>query len=285
MSEEEVVVTTESQKPEKVKKPKSKARKIIEWVLFSVFGAACLFVMIATIDGMIHQKQNYGQSIRFGVGSFVIQTDSMEPKMMVKSAIITYKEDVRTFESRLAKGEIIDVTFYNIPVAYNFEPDTEDFKGLPATNLTNPAPMTHRLREVHIDENAEFGKGRYYFVASGINDQGELSKKGQYQVFTESEYLGTVKMVSPVLGRVFNFMVSIWGLLILLLVPAVYLIVSYSIDIFKVVKEAEDKQENAKDPGEEKLAGISEKDRARLKKELLEQMMQSKKEEKTGKDE
>lgn len=285
MSEEEVVVTPTSEKPAKVKKPKSKARKIIEWILFGVFGAACLFVLIATVDGMVHQRANHGQSIRFGVGSFVIKTNSMEPKMMVESAIITYKEDVKTFEKRLEKGETIDVTFWNIPVTYDFEPDTIDFKGHPATNLTTPAPMTHRLREVHIDENVAFGQGRYYFVVSGINDQGELSKKGQYQVFTEKEYLGTVKLVSPVLGRVFNFMVSIWGLLILLLVPAGYLIVSSSIDIFKTMKEAETKEEQLKEAGDQKLSAISDADRARLKKELLEQMVQSKREEKAKKDE
>ena len=286
MSDEEKVVEVQTpEKPKKEKKPKSKARKIIEWVLFSIFGAACAFVLIATIDGMVRQKQNHGQSIRFGVGSFVIQTDSMEPKMMVGSAIITYKEDVRTFESRLEKGEIIDVTFWNEPVAYSFEPDTEEFKGHQATNLTIPAPMTHRLREVHIDENAQFGKGRYYFVVSGINDQGELSKIGQYQVFTEQQYLGTVKMVSPVLGRVFNFMISIWGLLILLIVPAAYLIVSSSIDIFKAFKQAETEEEKVKEAGDDKLAAISNDDRERLKKELLEQMIKEKQEAKAKKDE
>ena len=56
---------------EKTKKPKSKARKIIEWVLFGIFGFACAVVLAANISAMVNKKKNYGQSIRFGesVGS------------------------------------------------------------------------------------------------------------------------------------------------------------------------------------------------------------------------
>ena len=284
MSEEEVVVTNETEKPKKVKKPKSKVRKILEWVLFGVFGVACAFIVAANIDGMVHKKENYGQSIRFGVGSFIVLTNSMEPKIKTDSAIITYKEDCKTFEKRLAKGETIDVTFFNCYVGIMIEPDTEDFKGHSPTDATN-LPMTHRLREVHVDESVAFGQGRYVFVASGINDQGELSKRGQYQIFTEKEYLGVVQMSNYVLGRVFNFMISVWGLLILLLVPATYLIVVSSIDIIRTVKEAEAEQEKVKEAGDQRLAAISEEDKARLKKELLEEMVKAKREEKEKKDE
>ena len=285
MSEEEVVVTEVVDSPKQEKKPKSKARKIIEWVFFGLFLLACGFILAGNIDGMVHKKQNYGQSIRFGVGSFIVLTNSMEPKIKTDSAIITYKEDCKKFGQRLEKGETIDVTFFNCYINIEIEPTTPDFQGLHPTDPTNLV-MTHRLREVHVDETVPFGKGRYVFVASGINDQGELSKKGQYQIFTEKEYLGTVKMSNYVLGRVFNFMISVWGLLVLLLIPAIYLIVTSSIDIFKTVKAAEAEEEKAKAAaGSEKLAAISDEDRARLKKELLEEMMKAKREEKAKKDE
>ena len=70
-------------KEKKPKRPKSKARKIIEWVLVGIFGAIFAFAAAATIDGMIHKNENYGQSLRFGVGTFVVQTDSMEPEYKV----------------------------------------------------------------------------------------------------------------------------------------------------------------------------------------------------------
>lgn len=270
----------------KVKKEKSKARKIIEWVLFGVFGAACAFVLAANVSAMINKKKNYGQSIRFGVGTFVILTDSMEPEIKPDDFIVTYKEDVKKFGERLEKGEIIDVTFANIDVGKNsFVPDTVEFKT--GERVISQNIMTHRLREVHIDESVEFGEGRYIFVASGINitdeETGEVnwSRKGQYQVFTEVQYLGTVKSVNSFIGRFMNFISSPIGLIILLLVPAGYLIVASSIDIFKAVKEQEEGESiasgEAKPVDGDRLSKISDEERARLKNELLEQMINEKK--------
>ena len=268
----------------KVKKEKSKARKIIEWVLFGIFGAACALVLAANVSAMINKKKNYGQSIRFGVGSFIILTDSMEPEINKNDFIWTYKEDVTKFEERLQNGETIDVTFMNIQVsAPGFIPDTQDFKeeGHP-TDATN-VPMTHRLREVHLNNDREFGDGRYIFVASGINIESDYyARKGQYQIFTEAQYLGTVKSVNPFMGRFMNFISSPIGLIILLLVPAGYLIVASSIDIFKAVKAQEEGESapssEAKPVEGDRLSKISDKERDRLKNELLEQMINEKKE-------
>lgn len=268
------------EKVKRVKKPKSKTRKIIEWVLFGVFGVAFAFVLAANVSGMIHKKDNYGQTIRFGVGTFVILTDSMEPEIGVDSAIITVKEDVNTFNERLAKEETIDVTFFNEYINVVFEPDTSEFQSKNGgTRVVSNQVMTHRLREVHMDESVPFGEGRYIFVASGINDGGNLSFKGQYQIFTEKQYLGTVRIVNSALGHFMNFVSSPFGLIILLLVPAAYLIVISSIDIFKALKENEDRQSEQVASGEH-LSKLSDKEKERLKKEMLEEMIKAKKEEK-----
>ena len=264
---------------EKVKKPKSKARKIVEWVLFSIFGAACAFVLAANISAMIHKKENYGQSIRFGVGTFVILTDSMEPEINKNDLIITVKEKVDKFEERINNGEKIDVTFMNVNVdTTGLEPTTEVFKGHSPTNATN-TPMTHRLREVHVNLDKEYGEGRYLFVASGINIGGyEAEREYQYQAFTEKEYLGTVRMVNPFMGKFMNFISSPFGLIILLLIPGGYLIVVSSLDIFKAVKEEEqNSNENTVQLKGEHLSNLSEEERQRLKNELLEQMLEEKK--------
>lgn len=271
---------------EKVKKEKSKARKIIEWVLFGIFGAACAVILAANVSAMINKNKNYGQSIRFGVGTFVILTNSMEPEINPDDFIVTFKEDVKKFDERLSKGETIDVTFFNINAGKaEFEPDTEEFKT--GERVYSNMVMTHRLREVHIDEDVEFGQGRYIFVASGINTKDDItgeesySKKGQYQVFTEVQYLGTVKSVNSFMGKVMNFVSSAWGLLILLLIPAIYLVVVSSLDILKAVKEQEEGGSASNETqviDSERLSKISEEDRARLKNELLEQMIKEKKE-------
>lgn len=268
----------------RVKKPKSKARKIIEWVLFGVFGVAFAFVLIGNIDAMIHKNENYGQSIRYGLGTFVILTDSMEPDIKVNDAIITLKEDVTKFEERLNKEEIIDVTFANERINVVFQPDSPEFQPPYGECVVSNQIMTHRLREVHIDESVPFGEGRYIFVASGINYQdpdGEINynKQGQYQLFTEKQYLGTVKVVNTFIGGFMNFVSSPFGLIILLLIPAGYLIVVSSMDIFKALKENEESQTSSKLEGDH-LSNISDKEKERLKKEMLEEMIKAKKEEK-----
>ena len=274
---EEVVLQQPNSKPEKVKKPKSLARKIIEWVAFGIFGILFAFILAGNIQGMIDKNKNYGQTIRFGVGSFIVLTSSMEPEIPQNSAIITYKEDVKTFESRLAKGEKIDITFANVPIGIYIEPDTEAFRN--GQQIVTNQIMTHRLREVHVDETVAYGKGRYIFVAAGINTGGDYALEGQYQVFTEQQYLGTVKMSNSFLGKVFNFMTSALGLILILLIPAAYLIVVSSIDIFKALKTSEENEE-AIAKGGDKLSTISAEDRERLKKELLDEMIQAKKEKK-----
>ena len=134
------------------------------------------------------------------------------------------------------------------------------------------------LREVHIQEDVEFGKGRYVFVASGINVNSKKYSPDKYQLFTEKEYLGTVKISNRFLGSVVGFMSEPWGLIILLLVPSVYLIVTSSMDIFKAIKEEEEKPVEVQSDGGERLSKMSEEDKKRLKDELLQDMLKSKKE-------
>lgn len=264
---------------EKVKKPKSKARKIVEWILFGVFGALGAFVFAANISGMIHKKENYGQPIRFGMGSFVVLTTSMEPDIKQGTMILTFKEDVTKFEERVKnEDKPIDVTFMNEKVTTDFVPDSTKYKERVVTN----AVMTHRLREVHIQEDVEFGKGRYLFIASGINTMGDYSLEGQYQIFTEVQYLGTVRVSSSFLGGFMSFVSSPLGLIVILLIPAGYLIVVSSIDIFKAVKESEEGEAQGpkNSDGGDHLSNMSKADRERLKNELLEEMIKAKKEEK-----
>lgn len=277
----------------KEKKPKSLARKIIEWVITIIFGAAFLLVAAGTVDGMIHKNENYGQQLRFGYGYFIVETDSMEPYYSVDSAIITHKDKVEeVFKYYCAhKADInaekdnyyVDVTFMDISNNASISPSNSKYYNntVGSTHL----PMTHRLREMVINENVAYGEGRYIFVVSGTNEAGYQSKVGQYQQFTEKEYLGVVKTNSKFLGGLFNFISSVWGLLILLLIPAVYLVVTSCLDIFKTLKEPEEVAAGDTPSGdtpqvsssENRLSGLSDADKERLKRELLEQMIAEKK--------
>ena len=279
---------SEEVKEKRVKKPKSKARKIIEWVLTGIFLVLFGVIMAAQIDGMVHKKEHYNQTIRFGYGTFVVATDSMEPKYKIGTALITYLEDADKIYERFNKGEEVDITFadvYNSNNAY-----TTPMNNPELTKRTDPTgvPMTHRVKEIHVNSSLEKGKGKYTFITAGINTRSTNLgwKEGepdivinQYQAFTEKEILGRVTINSIFLGGVFSFVGSPLGLLVLLLIPAFYLVVSSVIDIFKAYKEPEPATEGAggQPNNNNGPVTLSEADKKRLKEQLLEEMISKKK--------
>lgn len=278
---------SEQVKEKRVKKPKSKARKIIEWVLTGIFLALFAFVLAGQIDGMVHKKEHYNQQLRFGYGTFVVKTDSMEPKYMIGTALITYNEDADKIYERFQKGEEVDITFVDV---YNTNNEyTSPLNNPELTKRTDPTgvPMTHRVKEVHVNNNQEKGKGKYTFITAGINTRSTNLgwKEGepdivinQYQAFTEKEVLGRVTVNSAFLGGVFSFVGSPLGLLVLLLIPAFYLVVASVIDIFKAYKEPEPATEGAGGPSNNNgPVTLSEADKKRLKEQLLEEMISKKK--------
>ena len=286
----------------KTKKPKSKARKIIEWVLTGLFGALFVFFAAGQIDGMVHRKDNYGQTVTFGYSYFIITTDSMEPDYKVGTAIITHKVSPETIVKQFDNNEVVDMSFvgmYNLNGSEydytEYRPDNISYGGIdykledrsPVYPSDSKQVITHRLIGYHIDESKELGKGRYTFVCAGINTEGELSKEGQYQLLTENELLGIVKVNSKVLGGLFKFITSPWGLLAFLLVPALYLVITSVLDIFKALKEPEEETpteaSQEKPSGSASLEGLSNEDKERLKREMLEQMLNKKKGDKNGK--
>ena len=295
----------EEEKKKGQKKPKSKARKIVEWVLTGIFGVLFIFLAIGFIDGMVHKNEHFGQNLKFGYGTFVVETDSMEKQYIeetntykkvygVKSALITHLDSISQIVKDFEKGKTVDLTFYYDARAYN-----KNYPQPTNTTLndrTQPAQypiITHRLREVHVnpDANVKVGQGKYYFILSGINNLStNLGSNGkdpvvinQYQAITEEFILGRVVIGSAFLGGVFGFVSSIWGLLILLLIPAFYLIITSVIDIFKAYKEPEEEggvSSSSSSKGEDKPKGsveLSEADKKRLKEELLQEMLEKKK--------
>ena len=285
---------SEQVKEKRVKKPKSKARKIVEWVLTGIFLAIFGVVMAAQIDGMVHKKDHYNQQIRFGYGTFMVKTDSMKPVYGIDTALITYLEDADKIYDRFQKGETVDITFVHVPISNNEYTSPRDNPELTvrtnasADKQVDGIPMTHRVREIHINESVAKGKGRYTFITAGINTRSEWMgwQEGQpdmvinqYQAITEKELLGRVVVNSPFLGGVFSFVSSVFGLLILLLIPAFYLVITSVIDIFKAYKDPEEAKEGASAGGGNKTGPVtlSEADKKRLKEQLLDEMIAKKK--------
>ncbi len=276
---------------EKEKKPKSKARKIIEWVLTGIVGAIFVIVAIGQLTGMLHREENYGQSLPYGFGNFVVQTDSMEPEYPVGTAIVTHKDDPADIYAKwqeinhsTTKESHIDITFFD-----NYSGSFEKAQNIPelAGSYTEETAniqtvMTHRLRYIIVNEDVELGAGRYLFYVAGTNVSVHQSASGQYQVFSEKELLGVVKINSPVLGGFFSFVASPWGLLVLLLVPAMYLIFTSGMDIIRALREKDEEDDSyvmagGPDDPNSSLSGLSKDDQERLKAEMLQEILYGKK--------
>ena len=267
----------------KHKRPKSKARKIIEWVLTIIVAGVFLFVAVGQITGMVNRKKNCNQTLTYGYGTFVVVTDSMEPDIMTNDAIITYKDSIEALTEKfnnLGENEHIDVTFYDV---YQGEWEVTDKEAYKYRTSATRMVMTHRLREVHINESKALGEGRYVFIASGINISKHQSNFGEYQAFSENEFIGRVVVVSKAAGGFFKFVSSPWGLMALLLIPALYLVITSVLDIFKAMKDPEEVPEGGtvsnKPPlenQEKTMSDLTDEDRERLKKELLEQLIKGK---------
>ena len=279
----------EEEKKKRVKRPKSKARKIIEWVLTGLFLAFFGVIMVGQIDGLVHRKDHYGQQIRLGYATFVVQTTSMEPEIKKGSAIVTYLYSAEDIYNKFNKGETVDLTFVD---GYNVNDDTtkpleeKNEQYTFRTSVDPSIPITHRLVEIHYYPNVALGEGRYVFITAGINNGDKagtdaMGRVNQYQAFSEAQLLGQVVANSNFLGGCFKFIGSPFGLLALLMVPAFYLVITSVLDIFKAYKDPEEEAVTEGGPSKEGApAGtkeLSEEDKKRLKEELLKEMMNKKK--------
>ncbi len=282
MSEEKVVVnqTPVENKGKKAKKPKSKPRIIIEWVALGLFALLFGFVIAGNISAMATKKENNNQELRFGVGTFVVLTKSMEPRFKKDDALFTYKEKLSKVYKDYQNGKTINMTFFNKSSGKSIVPETEEFQPIHGGEVVvTDMVMTHEVKEMYYDPSVPYGQGQYIIITAGINPDVETSQKGQYQIVTENLYLGVVKWDSLFVGHVFKFIASPVGLIILLLVPAGYLIITSGIDIFKVLKETEEKEAavtTTGDPKDIKVDNLSEEEKKRLKEELLSELLAEK---------
>ena len=246
------------------KKKKSKLRKTLEIIGWSIFGLFFGLFAFVYVGSLVTKDKNYGVPQYFGYQVMVVLTDSMEPEYPVGCMLFIQKVE----PSELQIGD--DITFY----------------------YTDKMVYTHRLYEI-TDEG-----GQLVYHAHGINKESTQCGGGvpadctyQHQDFTADVILGKVVGKSVFAGGVYSFMTSIPGLLVLLLLPTTYIIVSTMFDLYKKLKEEEKLEEEAaamalKKPQEtppdnkiidvdsSSLDGLSKEDKERLKQELLNELME-----------
>ena len=268
------------------KKPKSKLRKTLEWIGTGIISIVFLFVVTCNVAKLLTRNE-YGQGTSFGYSTYVVLTNSMEPSYKVKTAIVAYKDDpqkicdmfdeIKDLDLEMTDERNINLTFFD---AFN-ERHSSGIDSI--DNQTTPikAVMTHQLFKYEINEDKKEGEGRYLFFVHGINTESENYKPDQYQVFSEKELLGRVILNSVVIGAISQFITSVWGLFICLLIPALYLIISSVIDVFKAVKMQEDEEENVVSTQEGKtteINEISDEQYEKLKQQMMNEILNGKKE-------
>ena len=273
----------------KVKKPKSKVRKIIEWVGTIILGIIFLFAAVCNV-AKLASRNEYGEGNAFGYSSYVVLTDSMDPVYPVDTAIITYKEkpeviiekwnEIKDLGLEPTDEKNINITFMD---AYSNASPSGNPDYTQQTTPTNVV-MTHQLFNIKINETTPEGQGKYVFFVHGINLSEHQSGESQYQAFTEKELLGVVKMKSNFVGGISKFLSSVWGLLICLLIPCLYIVITSVLDIFKAYKDDEEEKLASEGADGEvsgnKIENMSEKDYEKLKQEMINEMLKGKDENK-----
>lgn len=268
----------------KNKKPLTKGRKavkIIGNILTVIFVAFFAFGCFVLISGKISASKSNRNGAPVAIGDrylpIIVISDSMEPEYKVDTAIFVKKESGDAIKERFDKGETIDLTFYDGYTIKSNDLNEETYKVLNEKHKTDSTvnmetTMTHRLMYIQVNENKNYGDGKYFFIVEGINRSNEKTGGAkQYQVFTENELYGVCESNSDFVGGVFKFVSSPLGLIILLLIPSLYMIIS---SIYDLVKN--ESSDDKKGGGEDPLANLSEGNKQRLKEELLTELVKGK---------
>lgn len=270
-----------SKETKKVKK--SKLRKTLEWIFLSIFGVFFVVIFGFQIVGNITKKDNFGVPNVLGTQIMMVLTDSMEPDYKVDDMIIvqkispekiynlvasnpTTKEETIKFQDtaqnlKWIEQECLVIDTDSLKIDLSFYYSTSQLK----------MTMTHRLVGIRLNEDIKEGSGRYDFFVQGINKESKNYSGDQGQAFDERVLLGKVQFGSTFLGIVYKGVTSVWGLLILILLPSGYLIITSILDIVKGLKE-DDEDTKQKVESTDGLQ-LSNEDKERLKSELLEELL------------
>lgn len=233
------------EKVESNKKTKAKKiRSIIEWIVSGVFIAAAAALIIFKV---VQSKSGKALPL-FGTYYCTVVTDSMEPEYKVKDVLVI--KEIKPTDIKVGD----DITFYWKNVPY---------------------PITHRVEEIRPNESGT-GDYQFIYVVHGINTQsnqcGDKSPcdiTGEKQYPTDKALVGKVARKSPFLKA----LTSVWSLIFLILVPSAYLLISTVLDMFKKLDEQNDQAVANSSPVNESLNGLSQKDIERLKKEMLDDIL------------
>lgn len=186
---------------------------VISWTIFTlliIVGALLLYYFIS-----MRLYATYGEKFEPKFSVYTIVTISMEPTINVHDVIINTRVDN---PDEIKIGDVITFTS--------------------TWQITYGMTITHR-----VVGTKKLDDGSICYITRGDNNTQE-----DQACVKENNVIGKVKAVIPGLGRIQAFLSSSLGWLLIIIVPALYIIVKDILKLFKLskeVKEEELEKENA----------------------------------------
>lgn len=179
---------------------------IISWTIFVLLLICAAFLLYYFIAVKVYVAKGSGYEPKFSL--YTIITPSMTPNINVYDVVVDVKVD---------KPE--DIKINDVITFYSSIPGVRN------------GTITHRVIAINKDINGNYKyltKGDYNLVDDGVNVEFD-------------KIVGKVALRIPQLGRVQFFMASKMGWLLVVLLPALYVIVK---DILKIIKLKNDNSSN-----------------------------------------
>ncbi len=177
------------------------ATTIVSWVIFALLIICAILLVYYFVATKIYEKKGKGYEPAFFL--YTIISPSMVPTINVYDVVVNTKVD---------KPQDIKV---NDVITYN----STDF------TIGKSISVTHRVIEVMVDS-----EGNYLYKTKGDNNMVADPVAVQYANVT-----GKVLMKIPQLGRVQFFIASKAGWMLVVVVPALYVIIKDILRILKVI--------------------------------------------------
>lgn len=275
-------------------KKKSLAKKITGWFLTGFFG-----ILIVTV-AVFNYMNSHGDGMIFGATYPCVLTDSMVPVYKVHDVIVVkkikenqvadlVKEFISGQDGKLGTEDDIEETKGDDgKITYEDTITTNEENKKWAIDLSfkfdifndgKEVSVTHRLESVIVDYTKTNINEKYTFIAHGINKESKQTRgmdlTNQRQTFHFDKIIGRVQGTNGALTFMYKCFTSVWGLIFLVGLPALYLIVISVMEIVNagLKKNPEKVAPVASDNGDP-LSGLSKEEQEKLKKELLAQLME-----------
>ena len=207
---------------------------IISWTVLVLLVIIALFLAYYTINNRIAAKK--GINADPFISLYTIVSGSMEPNIKVYDVVVDKRVDSPT---EIKPGDVITFTS--------------------TATLTKGVVITHRVVDV-IEED-----GKYYYKTKGDNNLSPDSAPAEYDFI-----IGKVIFRIPALGKVQSFIGTQAGWLLVIVIPALFVIISDILKIFKLtgVKNKIEKIEEKDKLQKQEKALQEEKRKEEIKKRL-----------------